>query len=60
VCILLIAEYTFDRLIEPRDRARSTRGYSQRLEEDVKEALAGRGVAVLASGSPSSPRATNG
>ena len=44
----LIAEYTFDGLIEPRDpRVDPREKIRERLEGDVKEALAGRGIAVL-------------
>ena len=44
----LIAEYTFDRLIEPHDpRLDPREDIRKRLEHDVKEALAGRGIAVL-------------
>ncbi len=44
----LIAEYTFDKLIEPHDpRLDPRESVRRRLEDDVKEALAGRGIAVL-------------
>ena len=44
----LIAEYTFDRLIEPHDpRLDPREDIRKRLENDVKEALTGRGIAVL-------------
>ncbi|HET7091054.1 MAG TPA: SPFH domain-containing protein, partial [Anaerolineae bacterium] len=48
---ILIAEYTFDRLIEPHDpRVNPREDIRKRLEDDVKKALAGRGIAVLGIG----------
>jgi len=44
----LIAEYTFDQLIEPRDPRRNPReNIRKRLENDVRQAMAGKGVKVL-------------
>jgi hypothetical protein len=47
----LIAEYTFDRLIEPHDpRIDPRKDIRKKLEDDVKEALADKGIAVLGIG----------
>jgi len=44
----LIAEYTFDQLIEPRDaRLKPREAIRAKLEADVKQAMAGKGVKVL-------------